>query len=494
VIINRAEKKPVIAILILALLLRIALFVGANFNDDMEYLFTARSLALGRLNEYPIGSIDSLRLMIVFPMSVIFRFIGINEFSASLYFLLSSLGSVLLTYLAAERMFNRVTAIVAALFYATFPLDIAYSTQLVPSEPLTFFFLLSFYMFLRAEKHNKPKLKHKTAFLLLSGVFLGFAYMCNIRAILFALLFPLLAIFDMIKEKSFVIKRAYIWILLGFIIIFIYESLVFYGAVGNPLWRLKIYHQAEQTVNTNTSLQYYPRILFKIRNVNFLFQEGNFGFFAYATICSFIWLLFKRDEKSYFMIIWLILTLLYLQFGVMTFQLRAIAKWARYLVTLLPFSVIITARALKLLGKRTLSKMFIVCCILFLTASNIYFSIGSVNGYLLNTADFKATYDTLKELPEKKIYTDSGSHGYLMLYFKFKRDIGVIEATKDVNEIKDAYVVINGSLGIVASSEMRARLPTYASDIPKYWSLVKEIKAAHQGFYRTFNPKIYYVK
>jgi hypothetical protein len=78
--------------------------------------------------------------------------------------------------------------------------------------------------------------------------------------------------------------------------------------------------------------------------------------------------------------------------------------------------------------------------------------------------------------------------------FKYEKDY-LFKNLVDVqspDEIKDAYVVINGSFAYAKISNWREKLPSFAIHPPSNWKLMKVIngpKIMGEGLYE---PKIYY--
>ena len=182
---------------------------------------------------------------------------------------------------------------------------------------------------------------------------------------------------------------------------------------------------------------------------------------------------------------------MYFQFGIMTSNFKPIAKWIRYLIVLLPPSTLIISRSL--LTKGVFKKLSIFFMIIILVTTP-YYLINTINAHRISTHDFKAIYNFLKNKENKKIYIDYGSLGFVDFYFKYKRDIIPIESLENETEIKDSFVVINGSRGIIENSDMRSKLPEFIKNPSKEWVLIKEIDGPEVGIHKTFNPKIYYVK
>ena len=118
--------------------------------------------------------------------------------------------------------------------------------------------------------------------------------------------------------------------------------------------------------------------------------------------------------------------------------------------------------------------------------TSIPFIIGATTEYRKWTETFRTEYSILNSLPEKTIYTDIGSGGFLQFYFGYNRDIKILEAAK-LEDIRDSYVILHSSHGIVYYQPMKNGLPHFAKNLPQQWELIKSFEASN------VNSKIYYV-
>lgn len=82
---------------------------------------------------------------------------GLNEFSLRLPIVLLSLGSVLLTYKFGSKLYNRTIGIFSMMIFAVSLQFFSLKSFGSPEVPLTFFFILSLYLFYRAYCSKKNK-------------------------------------------------------------------------------------------------------------------------------------------------------------------------------------------------------------------------------------------------------------------------------------------------------------------------------------------------
>lgn len=468
-------------ILLFAVFLRLYFFVGPNMNDDIDYIFSASEVSKGRF--YPIygGSINAIRTMITLPTALSFFFFGVSELTAALYPLFCSILTIIVTYLLAKMLFNKEVGLLSALLLSLFPLDIAFSTQIVPTTPITLFLFSSLLFLLYAEKLKSSKSrknKKYNIFYFLSGILLGLGYLTNIM--IFVLMF-IFVVYFFWKRKF---NSGYFLVAAGLILIILIEFAFMFIQTGDPFHRPNVIHATEVMIGTNTALDYYPRVILNTRDANYTTHEGNVGLYFYMFLLSGLFLLFKGQKESIFLIISFILIMGYFQYGIMTVGFKPIAKWVRYLIVFGPIFSLVTANFIYEFFKKSRPAMFIIVFIIFVTS--IPFIIGTTTEYREWTEAFRTEYSILNSLPEKTIYTDMGSGGFLQFYFGYNRDIINLEGSK-LEDIKDCYVILDGSHGIVYYQPMRNRLPDFAINPPQQWELIKSFEASD------VNPKIYYV-
>jgi hypothetical protein len=321
------------------------------------------------------------------------------------------------------------------------------------------------------------KKKKARIFYFFSGIMVGLSYLANEIPIF---LVPLILLSYIICKRRF--KIYFFFILIGFLTVFLIESSFMFIETGNPFHRIKVIHDTEVMIGANTDMNYYPRVMLKVMNVDYQTHEGNLGIFVYILIVSSLILLLKREKNAYFLILSIVLIMTYFEFGVMTTGFKPIAKWVRYLVVFGPFMSLIIASSITKVNNLIFQSTVVILLFIF----SIPYIEGSTKAYYSWTSYMYDTYDFLKTLPEKPIFTDQGSFGFLQFYFGYQKNIKLLEYAK-LKDVKDSYVIINGSRGIIEYIPMRERLPDFAKNIPSNWELLKRIEGG------IITPKIYYV-
>ncbi|MDI6826244.1 MAG: glycosyltransferase family 39 protein [Candidatus Aenigmarchaeota archaeon] len=488
---SNSKKYYIILILILlfSFFLRLKFFIGAGgtgYGDDLIYSQTAYELSKLNFDKFPIYINVSLRLMMVLPIAFFYSILGVSDFSTSIYPLLCSLGTIILTFYLGKLLFNEKVGLMASFFLSIIPLDVVFSTQLIPRVPLTFFMMLSIYSFLRTE--NSKNKKYNKLYLFFSGIFAGLGYLANEAGLL--IIFVFIAYFIAYRK----LKIKYIFILFGFLIIFSIESIFFYTYTNDLFWRARITNDILSKIGTNTDMLYYPRVLFAVKDFNFC-NEGHFGLFFFFSIFSILYLLLVvrksiKKMEIFFLVLWYLFILLYSEFGIMAVNFRPIEKWINYLIIILPPIMLLISYSLNVKG--IFNRMKIPFFVLLILTS-FYFLYNNYECHKMFTEDFKLICNFLKEQDKKTIYTDFESSGFLNLYFGYEREIKIIENTQE-NEITDSYVIINSSKGIaIQNKKLIDNLPEFLKNPPGDWILIKVISGSNISIYSLFDPQIYYV-
>ncbi len=479
-----------ILILIFAAVLRLIFFSGIDSSDSLFYTSFADSVAKGAPDLTP--NLNSLRIGLLYPVSVLYRLFGVNDISSNILVLLASLGSIVLAYKFGTLLFNDKVGLLSAFLLSFFPLDVVYSTVLLPDVPSAFFAALSVYFFLKSEKINKKHNSYLCCFL--SGLSLGIAYLIKELSLLIVLFFMIYVVYN---KK---IKKEYFFIALGFALIFFIESLYFLMLTGDQFFRFSMGKSQWNTLivfnnlygrgSFPSGLFHYPYIIFT-DNLLALFYTFIFIAAAYCII--------NKKKEAYSYLFWFVPLLLYLSFGS-----ASLTKYIPF-PPASRFLLIITIPGILVLSFFLLQNESLIKRILMPAIVSLLFvtSIGYlyISEYRFALDEEKLAYEFLKSLPQKQIYADERTimvFNYLAGYKspnEFKR-FQHFEWSKpentyamDLSQIKNSYVVVNWRLiNWLSSSKKGIRFPDEIYDIPKNWILKEEIGKNREG-----KIMIYYV-
>jgi len=179
-------------------------------SDTVNYLNANDILNFRILGE----TIHIVRLGMVGPTAFL-RLFGLHELIV-LYGLLTSAGTILITYRLGLFLGNKTKGLIAAVIVSLTPIHVIFGAPLLPDGPLVFFALLSFYLIITTVANPAQA---KTKFLA-SGLLLGLAYTCKVTALFFCV--PALGHIFFTSDKQTRIQSAIIFFS-GLAFIFIAE-------------------------------------------------------------------------------------------------------------------------------------------------------------------------------------------------------------------------------------------------------------------------------
>jgi len=450
-------------IVLFGLILRLIFFSGIGTSDDLAYSNFASSIDGGIVRD--ASPTLSTRLGIIYTTALSYELFGINDFSSVLFVLLTSISGIILIFYFGKLLFNEKTGLLAAFLLSFFPLDVVYATKLLSDIPSAFFMALGVYLFLYSEL--KSKLKYNLGYFF-SGILIGIAYLIRESAALIALFF---IIYIAYKKR---IKKEYFLVMLGFLIIFTMELLLFFAFTGDPLY--KIQGNQEHITRLMIENDYHGRLDFPngLLHYPYLILTNNllvyfYIFFGFATIHFLIY----KKNKTYAMMFWFLALLVYLSFGSAspTQYLPFLAK-DRYLsIVTIPGILLL---AFFFIEKRNLIKKVVMpISMIFL----LLISIGTVyvreDRNQLN--NLRTMYPSLEQL-DKTIYTDARSIDALDYISGYKNEVDIRPYPSDLSSINNAYVLINSDMiRRLREANRKRTFPKEISKVPESWAIIKEM-------------------
>jgi len=485
-----------IFILIFALTLRLIFFTGINSSDDFLYVNFAHGIITGKINITGCVS-DNLRFLFTIPIAFFFWLIGINNYTAGLWTLICSLGMIVISYKIGETSFNKRVGLLSAFLLSFYPLNVIYGTRVAPDVPTVFFMGMSVYLFL---KGLKTKGKTSGISYLCSGIAAGLSYLVKALGLLIFVFYGVYILFDVLKKRKII--WSYCLVFLGFLLIFLSESLFYYFVTGDFLFRVdKLVGTYSVTkdymgkgIRPIDVLTFYPPAMLNL--INYYGYSPNtkiFGFFFYFVLIASIYLLIKREKRSYFFILWLLSLFLYLQVGTRSLtQYLLFGKEIRFLSIISIPSVILMS--VFLTYNKKIVKILLPVSILFLLSTSIYYIYFLANHLnyglgecgCMNMNDIKEISMFVKNHWGKPVYLDPYVYHPIRFYLEYKTDnlLRFTNSVQNVNEIKDAYVILNTSTN--------EQIPEFMQTIPPNWKLVRVITSPIVYLKRNYNPVIYY--
>lgn len=470
-------KVWLVFILIFALALRMIFFTGADNSDSLVYYTYANNVINGNFKLEP--NHFSSRIGLIYPQAAVYMLFGVNEFTSNILSLIYSLAGIILIFYLGRHLFDEKTGLMAAFLLSFFPLDVIFSTRLLPDFPSAFFMALSVFLFLKAEQ---KKLK---SYYLASGLSWGIAYLIKEIAILMVLFF----IFYAIYKKNF--SKNYSWIILGFLPFLLIEFWHSYAFTQNPFYR----HAQIQSEEVNYVINTYSNYFTTYGMLSRLFlhwpfimlHDVHYGLFFIFILIALYYYITNRKEGTNILLIWIIPLFLYLNFGaIRLIRYVPIPVTAKFMSILQFPAILVLANYLSRKDKEI--KTIIMPAVLVLL---LFSSIGFI--YMSN--DRHAIME-IKEIrifalrQDREIYTDERTKAVIDYLGGFSMNnvksfnkytfVGSSENKNDILNLKvlhNVYVMINnGMINGLRDVYKDIKFPDEVDNIPQNW-----VKAAEVG-------------
>jgi 4-amino-4-deoxy-L-arabinose transferase-like glycosyltransferase len=227
-------------VLLSATILRIYEFRGFGAVDDAAYAQIAHKVSEGSFTagSYKGPAAFPLRVGIIYPTALLFRHIGVSEWSMVFFPFLISLLSVLLAYICTNYFFGPRAALIAAAIWGFLPLDAFHATILSPDLPAAFFGSLAVIIILHIVDSNIQNKFFLFGGGIAAGVSFGLSWLCKESV---AYMVPFCA-FLMISTLNKNWKRnlpTWIGVAVGSVGVLSVEMFVYYKATGDWLFHFK---------------------------------------------------------------------------------------------------------------------------------------------------------------------------------------------------------------------------------------------------------------
>jgi 4-amino-4-deoxy-L-arabinose transferase-like glycosyltransferase len=188
-----------IAVLIVAVLVRIVFFSGASGSDDVVYVSKGLDLLQG--NWTVSNYVGAQRYGVHIPMAVFMYVFGTTTFTSNLWPLVASIGEIVLMWWFAMRMYGSRIAWLCALIIATLPLHVNFAGRLLADAPLALFISATFAFFIIAESTRKRR------YYVLAGIAVGLTFW--VKPSVTPLLFPVFLVY-VAYLRAF--RREWLWL------------------------------------------------------------------------------------------------------------------------------------------------------------------------------------------------------------------------------------------------------------------------------------------
>lgn len=257
-------------ILIVALLVRLAVFNGALGSDDLTYFERSAELARGEWTSADYNG--ALRYGFNLPAGLLMRLFGESLFAANLWPLTCSLVEIGAVFMAATAAMSRRAGICAALLLASAPLHMAVATRIHADSVVSMFITLGFVLMYLGALRRRPLL------LFASGLSIGGIFWTKeLAAVTWFAFLPMLWFFRAQWRNC-------LYIIVGVVLMMLLHCVLMFFIAGDPLHLVKVVLGALKRNFINAAqgedgAAYYLRYLFiDLRHV------GALGLLATASL------------------------------------------------------------------------------------------------------------------------------------------------------------------------------------------------------------------
>ena len=354
--------KLFLVILIIAFIIRLMIFLKTMNQplwwDAADYMATAKNWA--GTNSHLLDTWYYRRGFLWALWGTIFFKLNLGEIAVRFSVVLFSTGVVAVSYFLIKKMFNKKLALLTSLGLTFSWVFLFFTGRILTNLPATFFLLISVLLFWKGYV-----LKEGNKFIYLFGLFFALACLTRMQYLMFAI--PILALI-FTKEKFRFLKNKQLWLAIGIFLLVFTPQLIMHGQhFGNPFLDLTNYYLGIEgisqsgevgvkLVNTSDLFLWFNNLpyildgtignyssLFSISPIYLLFVIGFFWFFADLFLGFDKLFKNKSLQKKFFILVWMISTLLFL--GYIAPQLEQ-----RYIMQTLPFLFLIAAFPLVKIG------------------------------------------------------------------------------------------------------------------------------------------------
>lgn len=322
---------PLLAVLFLALLVRLLFFCGYAGTDDVYYTFAAHRVSVDDLNAF--DSHFAVRSAVVLPVAAVYRLLAVSPTTTALWPLLASLGEVVIAFALGRRLFGERVGLLAGLLLAFFPLDVIFATELFPCVPIGFFAGLGLWFFVRDPQEQGR------ASLFLAGVSLALATLAGDTAWL--CLLPVAYYFVVYARR----RTRYLFLGFGFVAVIAVEALLYAYLAGDPLQRWRLLSRAVATMGTD-AMSSGLGLAYMVNPFLRLMSEQELGLFPYFLLPALVFHVRRTpSDRSRFLVFWVVSIFLYTSYGTASpFRFAPMARLPRYLSSVtIPAMILLAA-------------------------------------------------------------------------------------------------------------------------------------------------------
>ncbi len=513
-------------------------------GDDIAYSKNAFDIIQ---NNYQIQAHPfSNRFGMILPVAVIYKLFGVNEYTSVIYPCLCSLANLIIIFISGRLFFNIRVGILSVVFLLFLPLDVIYSTLLMPDLIASTFISICSIIFLYCEKKT---IKWESILYFVSGLSLGWAYLVKEFSLFFITFLIVYMIIVSWKRKA---KFEWVYLGIGILIPITAELAFYFLKTGTILCRVRGI-ETIHNVSVWSGIHYHGYTLWKrlfFDLLHTLFENRLFSFYFFFVSACIIVILrekTKRNELGYFAL-WFGVMFLNLNFCSTSLKsYNVLQPTDRYMYLLFCPGIIMLAYYLNTFselaahGQREnlmlsltipvaimgifnfikfslfdvvfISFILIIVYCLYVFPKHTYakYYTTGIMGILIMVNSLPSQYmavrhlmrdpcnerDILKfvrKLPNKIIYTDNKTKPTLEYLNGYKNspEIRTFHDEKNVREMINSYVLVNMDYLMYANKHYHKELPSFLGKLPPFWKELKHFNSM-EGYgyvlYDTSNDK-----
>lgn len=459
-------------LLLFSLTVRLFLFSGFVLGDDPAYASFVAQILKGSYPPVESRVLFACRPLVLYPVACSIYLFGWQEWSFILPVLIASLINISIVYTVGNILCSPLAGCLAALAYATFPLDVVHSTTLSNDILLSMLLWGGGVMMLFACTNNHRK---KPLYLsLFSGFIVGSAVAVKLNAVAAPFLFFGAGIIALRGKYKYVqgkykilIAWAVGWLCSNILLcLFLYKTSGDFFAHYHAEMRFNIeFNPSNYSPSISNLINYlllYPRwILCLAREGPYGYSSPPYGYFFIAFLICVPFAFFKRFKIIRLPILCALFYLLVMEFTPLKLfpYYVPIHRLSRFLhIASIPAAVVIgIVLARSMLVKNKIFKSIFVIMFLTLIGSSLYWSWVKASFYQDCARDQRWAWQQIKNTIAKEIITDE-EMGY---YFRFRS--GSMPNVTIVS-LESAPKILPSDALIIAGGARRPEMdPMYAS-------------------------------
>lgn len=349
---RRLEYAALALILVFGLALTFMFYKGmSNYGDDFAYTSFVPGILTGSYQENL--NIFSLRPVLLYPLAASIAIFGYNDYGAGMYDTICYAIIIVLIYVWGRDLHSGRAGLIAALLFSFYPQNLEFNSAPSPMMPIVLMLMISAMLFWYGKRRSNP------SYYWLSGVFTFLGALTDPLGYVYVIFF-IVYVFGSYAKDSLHAHRLEIDYLKLFYFLGLATAVVFLGVInvytsnnGNPFFELNLTNSyysaaggADQIYYTNPSLTYYVNAYFSYGFTSIItsalgmngsltpaaaastiynsifnlyaLNVGDYVLFPYFIVPLGLYLLYKRENKSYYVLVWAAIVVLYMEFGTMS--------------------------------------------------------------------------------------------------------------------------------------------------------------------------------